>query len=187
MEKFTLALRDISLQDGTAPMKSKNMLRCMNVRMNGVEKSTCVGDRLLGSWWQCSIFTLKYLAEHPKRSSSVAVCSMHPICTLKGPSWLVYLCNRSVPSKVHSLVRTQSVPHEMSWRLLSLGMDWWLEDLAFTLLSCPAVMVSSCQSSIYHYLWTQSLSATRSTIWDKALSESLEKSRHHYDNPFIAR
>ena len=161
------------------------------------KESPPVGDMLLGSLWQCTqkdpALSLYAPNLYQRRSTALTESENMLCCMNVRMNWeeestcvgdrmlgslkamLLY-----APNLCHWRSAAWSVPnpypHEMSWHLLSLGMDWWLEDLAFTLLSCPAVMVSSCQSSIYHYLWTQSLSATRSTIWDKALSES----RHHY-------
>ena len=82
--------------------------------------------------------------------------SLVAISTLKDPTWLVYAVYapnlypiRGPGSGLYPICTPMKCPQ----RPLSLGMDcWWLEDLPFTLLSCPAEMVSSCQWNICHYL-----------------------------------
>ena len=96
------------------------------------KRSTCVGD----SWLGFLLVAISTLKDPTRLVYAVYAPHLYPI---RGPgSGLYPICT----------------PMKCPQRLLSLGMDcWWLEDLPFTLLSCPAEMVSSCQWNICHYLW----------------------------------
>ena len=103
----------------------KNMLCCMNVRMNGWGKCTCVVDRLLGSW--CTLKDparrMHLICSTANREREYALHECPPVgnrllgswCTLKDPALSLY-----APNLYQRMSTVWSVPNPYpSWNVLT--------------------------------------------------------------------